>query len=109
MYHPRSIAVPYQRGLPLLVMTFRLSKADRRAMGDRLKAARNLAGYSARSAALEVPCSTTSIVEWEAGRVLPRPETRARLAELYGVDEARLFAEELARVESMRELIADSA
>lgn len=81
-----------------------LTEDDRRAMGERLKIARSLAGLSVRGVAAALPCSKTSVVDWEHG-VLPDAPTRARLAELYGVDEERLFAEEHARVAAQRDLL----
>lgn len=89
-------------------MNFRLTKAGRKAIGKRLRIARILAGLTVRGVAAELGASPTSVVQWEGGEVLPRPETRTRLAKLYKVPEKKLFAEEHARIDAMRELL-DSA
>jgi transcriptional regulator with XRE-family HTH domain len=86
----------------------RLSKKDRAAMARRLKAAREMTGKTLRGLAAELDVHVASITQWEAGTV-PVPETRARLAEAYGVDEQILFAEIEAKRQEAYALLRPSA
>jgi transcriptional regulator with XRE-family HTH domain len=83
----------------------RLSKTERKAMGRRLKAARYLADKTVRGTAEEMGVKPASITQWESGTV-PVPESRARLASLYGVSEEILFAEVLAHEAEARKLLS---
>jgi transcriptional regulator with XRE-family HTH domain len=85
----------------------RLSKKDRAAMGRRLKAARQMSGKTIRGVAEELGAHVASITQWEAGSV-PVAATRARLAELYGIDEKILFAEIEAKRQAAVELLTQS-
>lgn len=74
-----------------------LSARERQAMGRRLSAARQVAGYSAEGLAQALGYRSASAVwPWERGR-LPRARAREKLAALLGVEEAVLFAELLAK------------
>jgi transcriptional regulator with XRE-family HTH domain len=81
-----------------------LSKAERAAMAERLKAARYMCGLSIRGAAEALGVNKNSVGDWEHG-VLPEPPTRAKLAALYGVDDAVLFAEVAAHEAAAAELL----
>lgn len=82
----------------------RLNQAERKSQGRRVQAARQLAQKTIRGAAEDLGVNANSIVQWEHG-ALPTPENRAKLAELYGVDEAILFAEYEARLDVARALL----
>jgi transcriptional regulator with XRE-family HTH domain len=82
----------------------RLNPAERKSQGERLAAARQVAGETIRSAAEAVGVNVNSVVQWEHGS-LPTAENRAKLAALYGVAEATLFAEYEARLTAARALI----
>lgn len=82
----------------------RLNQAERKTQGRRLQAARQLAQKTIRGAAEELGVNANSIVQWEHG-TLPTPENRAKLAELYGLDETLLFAELEARLDAARALL----
>lgn len=82
----------------------RLSKKDRLQMGARVRAGRDAAGLSIREVAEKMGRAPNAVEGWEHGS-LPRPETRAQLAELYGVDERALFIEYHAKVEQARALL----
>lgn len=73
-----------------------LSKRERIVLAGRLKAARNLAGCTVRGVAASLGVNPNSVTQWEHGSV-PGPDTRAKLAVLYAVDEDVLFAEVAAR------------
>jgi transcriptional regulator with XRE-family HTH domain len=73
-------------------------------MARRLKAARYLAQKTVRGVATELEVTPASITQWETGTV-PVPESRARLAALYGVGEEILFAEVLAHEAAARKLL----
>ena len=85
-------------------MTLRLTRDERTAMGERLRAARDVSGLSLRQIADATGVSFTTVPEWEHGS-LPRPDIRARLADLYDVDEDILFAEYESRVAAAKALI----
>lgn len=85
-------------------MTLRLTTVERTAMGERLRAARDLSGLSLRQIADAIGVSFSSVQEWERGS-LPGAEIRSRLAELYAVDGDILFAEFEARVAAAKALI----
>lgn len=92
-----------------MLMSFdRLSKQDRADMGQRLKAARYTAGITIRGVAAELGVNVASVTQWESGTV-PIPETRARLAKLYDLDEDVLFAELAAQREAAKALLRPSA
>lgn len=82
----------------------RLDQFERSAMAERLKAARNVADKTIRGVAEEMGVNVNSVVQWERGSV-PGPETRARLAALYGIAEDVLFAEVAAREAEARQLL----
>lgn len=78
-------------------MTFdRLEKTERSTMAERLRAARYVAGLTARAVADACDVNINSVIGWEHGS-LPTAENRRKLAELYGVYESVLFAEVDAR------------
>jgi transcriptional regulator with XRE-family HTH domain len=77
---------------PVTPKTIRLDPAARQSMGARLKAARQLAGYTMRQIAEQRGVTPSAVLEWEHGS-LPSDGHRAALAELYGVSEQLLFAE----------------
>jgi transcriptional regulator with XRE-family HTH domain len=83
----------------------RLTKSERKAMAQRLKAARYLANMTVRGTADEMEVTPASITQWETGTV-PVPESRARLAKIYGVSEDILFAEVLAHEAQARKLLS---
>lgn len=72
-------------------------------MGDRVKAARVVAGLTQKQVADKMHRSRHAVIEWEHG-VLPDPDTRSALAHLYDADEARLWQEEHARLDGLRAL-----
>jgi transcriptional regulator with XRE-family HTH domain len=88
------------------MQTLRLSKAERDAMGERVRAARSVSGLTLRDVAADLGVSTNSVSQWEHG-ALPSPAKRAELAHLYDVAEARLFAEYFALVEEARAILND--
>jgi transcriptional regulator with XRE-family HTH domain len=81
-----------------------LTEADRRLMGARLKAARALTGLSMRQIAERLGVSKTSVVQWENG-ILPVARTRHRLARLLRQPERKIWAEEAARLDGLRQLV----
>lgn len=85
-------------------MAYRLNRSEREAMAERLEAARYMAGLSIRGVAAELGVHTASVTQWESGSV-PVPETRARLAELYGIEEDVLFPELAARRKAAEALL----
>jgi transcriptional regulator with XRE-family HTH domain len=82
----------------------RLSDDNKRAMGERLQAARWVAGLSGRSVAATLGVSPPAVAQWERG-TLPGADHRAALAKLYDVDEAVLFAEYEAHLDAARALL----
>ena len=46
-----------------------------------------------------------AVMQWEHGSVPATPESRAKLAALYGVDEDVLFAETVGRLDAARALL----
>jgi len=74
-------------------MAIDLTSAERRRMGDRLRAARNLTDLSLRAVGEKVGLSLTAVGEWERRGYTPPPAAQAILADLYDVPEAVLFAE----------------
>jgi transcriptional regulator with XRE-family HTH domain len=82
----------------------RLTKEERAVLGERLRAARYLAGYTMRAVADSLGVHVQSVVQWEHGAV-PAPDNRAKLAALYGVAEDTLFAEVAAYAAAARELL----
>jgi transcriptional regulator with XRE-family HTH domain len=73
-------------------------------MGQRLEAARYMAGYSVRGLADRLDVGKNSITAWERG-TLPSAETRAKLAALYDITEDVLFAEVAAQRADAEELL----
>jgi transcriptional regulator with XRE-family HTH domain len=72
-------------------------------MGDRVKAARVVAGLTQKQVADKMHRSRHAVIEWERG-VLPDAETRDALALLYAADEAHLWQEEHSRLDGLRDL-----
>jgi len=75
----------------------RLNQAERVTMGRRLASARWRTGQTLAQVATQLGVSVNAVKQWERGTV-PRDETRAKLATLYGMDETALFAEYAAAV-----------
>jgi transcriptional regulator with XRE-family HTH domain len=82
----------------------RLTKANKQAISERLRAAREVAGYSMRKVADGTGVSPPAVAGWERGTV-PDAEHRAALAELYEIDESVLFVEIESRLDAARELL----
>ena len=74
-------------------MINRLSSIERQTLGDRLRLHREWMGLYERQVAEKVGYSRFSVIDWEQGRAMPKPETRVALAELFGVPIEELFAE----------------
>ena len=70
----------------------RLSNREKARMGQRVRAAREVAELGLRQVARQFSVSTSTVSAWERGSV-PAPEVRAQLADLYGVSEELLFSE----------------
>jgi transcriptional regulator with XRE-family HTH domain len=87
------------------VSSYQLTKSERKAMAKRLQAARFLAKKTVRGTADEMGVSPASISQWLSGTV-PVPESRVRLAEIYGVSEEVLFAEVIAHEAEARKLLS---
>jgi transcriptional regulator with XRE-family HTH domain len=91
-------------------MTLRLSLSQREEIGDRLRAARDLAHLTQAQAAAKAGISRNRISLYERGQQLPQdPDLRVKLAELYGVDVVDLFREYYAAEAEARALITRSA
>ena len=83
-----------------------ISAADRRRMGDRLRAARWSAGLSQRQIGKAVGRSATAARYWEVmGFVPDDAEVRAALATLLGIPERVLFAEYYVLVDEVARLL----
>jgi transcriptional regulator with XRE-family HTH domain len=82
----------------------RLTRAERATMGDRLRAARHVAGLTLREVADTAGVSVNAVEQWEHGS-LPQPTLRAGLAQLYGQPEELLFAEHETKMEAARALL----
>jgi transcriptional regulator with XRE-family HTH domain len=82
-----------------------LKPEEKAVIAKRLAAARWVAKLSLRDVAAQIGVSVNSITSWEKGAMLPRPEHRERLAALYGLPEAQLFAEYEAHLEGARDLL----
>jgi transcriptional regulator with XRE-family HTH domain len=81
---------------------FRLTSKDRERIGERVRAARLLCDLSQMQLAGKLGLRTkTSIVHWEHG-VIPEPPMRARIAAALDQPAEVLWAEEVARLDSMR-------
>jgi transcriptional regulator with XRE-family HTH domain len=74
-------------------MAIDLTSAERRAMGDRLRAARVSRDLAQREVARHTGKSRNAVAAWERVGYVPDASTRAILADLYGMAETRLFAE----------------
>jgi len=74
------------------------------ALGDRMRAARELGGFSLPKVAAEIGVSTNAVVQWENGSV-PGDTLRPAIAVLYGVEEDILFHEYEARLAANRALL----
>jgi transcriptional regulator with XRE-family HTH domain len=85
-------------------MLVRLSLIEKAQQGTRLKAAREVMGLTQAEAALKAGVSDVTVQKWEAGSV-PGDEARAKLAELYDVDEDTLFAEVAAHRRAAEQLL----
>jgi transcriptional regulator with XRE-family HTH domain len=85
-----------------------LSTAERRRMGDRLRAARYAADLPIRAVAVEVGMSYTAVAAWERNGYLPPEHARVTLARLYGLPEVALFAEYHARRAEVLAPLADT-
>ncbi|MDE2183561.1 MAG: helix-turn-helix transcriptional regulator [Alphaproteobacteria bacterium] len=64
------------------------------AVGRRIKTLREAKGLSRRDLAGELGVDVSSLVNWEAGKHLPREKVRMRMARLLGCDLESLFAPE---------------
>jgi transcriptional regulator with XRE-family HTH domain len=82
----------------------RLTRDERASQGDRLKAARDVAGLTMRGVAYKLGVSVNAVTEYEHGST-PPAERRAILADLYGIDEEVLFCEWHARMDAARALL----
>jgi transcriptional regulator with XRE-family HTH domain len=78
-------------------MAIDLTTAERRQMGDRLRAARTAANLPIRAVARATGMSYTAVGAWERDGYLPNPEAMAVLADLYHLPAGVLFAEYHAR------------
>jgi transcriptional regulator with XRE-family HTH domain len=85
-------------------MLNQLTDQERSAMAQRLRAARELARLSIRLVASELSVNVKSVVNWESGMV-PSPDNRAALVQLYGVEDGILFSELAAREAAARKLL----
>jgi hypothetical protein len=70
-----------------------LSPVERKAQAERMRWARKLAGLTMEQAARLTGVTVTSIKQWEGGSLPTMPGLRPRIAAVYGVAEAVLFAE----------------
>lgn len=86
----------------------RLTRAERVAFGDRMRAARELAGLSLPKVAAATNVSVNAVVQWEHGST-PNDAIRPVIAELYGVDEDVLFQELEAHMAANRALVHRTA
>ncbi|HEY2300334.1 MAG TPA: helix-turn-helix transcriptional regulator [Acidimicrobiales bacterium] len=84
---------------------FRLTPDERTVMGERLHAARKLAGLTLREVAATAGVSTNTVDSWEHGSLPSLPAMRALLAELYGQPQEVLFAEHETKMEAARALL----
>jgi transcriptional regulator with XRE-family HTH domain len=78
-----------------------LDDGDRRAMGDRLQAARFAAGLTLREVGAAVGVSIPAVRQWEQG-ALPADELRMALAVFYNTEPADLFAEYETKLDRIR-------
>jgi DNA-binding XRE family transcriptional regulator len=74
-------------------MIDRLSLTERQMLGDRLRLHREWMGLFEWQVAEKVGRSRFSVIDWEQGRAIPKPETRVALADLFGMAPEDLFAE----------------
>ena len=74
-------------------------------MGDRLRAARTVAGITTREVAAATGRSKTAVEAWERHGYLPPPPARAVLAEMYRYPESVLFAEYAAHIDAALALL----
>jgi transcriptional regulator with XRE-family HTH domain len=88
----------------MLMDSLRLTAVERERLAERLHAARQVAGKTIRGTAESLGVNVNSVIQWEHGS-LPGPDNRAKLAALYGVDPAVLFAEYEARLDANRALL----
>ena len=84
--------------------TYRLTSAERETMGDRVRAARCVAGLTIRDIGTDLGVTPNSVSQWEHGS-LPGAIHRAKLAKLLGFPETKLFAEHHAMITKARALI----
>jgi transcriptional regulator with XRE-family HTH domain len=71
----------------------RLNLGERKALSARLRRGRERKGYYQSEVAERVGCTRFAVMKWEAGKAVPGREMQAKLADLYGVPQAELFAE----------------
>lgn len=90
-------------------MNTRLSAAQRQALGERLKAHRELAGLYLHQVAEATGYTPRTVMNWERGYVPNELGTRVRLAELYGRPEPELFAEVYAYRANLQAIVRASA
>lgn len=65
--------------------------AERRAMGARVRAAREYAGLTQEALAIDAGTDRPSVVRIEAGQQSPTADTLIRIARVIGVSPARFF------------------
>jgi transcriptional regulator with XRE-family HTH domain len=92
----RAAVDPVKRGGGALID--RLSVPERKALGARLRERRERKGLYQAEVAEQVGCTRFSVMKWEAGKAIPQREMQAKVAELYGVAQAELFAEVYAAI-----------
>ena len=81
-----------------------LTPDQRRKMGDRLQAARFRKRISLREVAGELGVVVHTVHMWEKGSI-PIPESRADLADLLGVPEAKIWREYLTALDGRAALL----
>jgi transcriptional regulator with XRE-family HTH domain len=65
--------------------------SETRLAPHRIREARQRAGLSLSQAAAAIPASRSGVAAWEAGVTVPRGNTVARIAAVYGVDPGFFF------------------
>ncbi|HWC39643.1 MAG TPA: helix-turn-helix transcriptional regulator [Acidimicrobiales bacterium] len=84
----------------------RLTPQERLAFGQRMRAARELAGLSMTKVADETGVAINAVTQWEKTGATPGIALRPVLAELYGVEEDLLFREYAAHMAANRKLLS---
>jgi transcriptional regulator with XRE-family HTH domain len=82
----------------------RLTPKERVLFGNRMRAARELAGLSMNSVARSTGVAVNAVAQWEHGST-PNDALRPVLADLYEVEEDLLFRELAAHVAANRALL----